>query len=1163
MQPLLNVFKKLWTPGPRGSRSAARNPGQRQSVRRKFYRRPELEALEDRLLLTGATWTGAGCPSNCNWSNSANWANGQVPSGSDELTFPAVAPSALTSHNDLMLAPQKLWFLGSGYSITGNLISLGGDIEQLLPAGAAGDNVLALEAVSLSQSSTADVSSGSLTLHGDLEGNTSDAGIVKQGGGTLALEHGIIAGVSLDLRGGATTLRQKSVYRGDHATLTSYGTLDIENSVLGVTVQNSGTLFLNGSNRFTQAVTNTFGGHLKMGPDGVANTFEQAVTNQANSIFEIRDTTFNGPVYNQSAYFTTSGNVTFNDALTNQGSDYLELDRSVTCAYGFTNQGTIRLNGQLTVQQGAVVNAAGASFSFSNPLSLDSFDNQGDLTVNSTGTVGQFTNSGTVLLNGTLTTPSFTNSNSVMVHGGLVVQNPGAVPYYANTGTISIDASQRVTLDTFGSLPAPGTVNGPGTLALTHSTIALASNFTNQIGATLELNGCTVYGPGNLINAAGKSLRLVNTSVYTAIGNPGTITATGTADTLGSNLTTEASSVLEVAAAAGGTTLTAYPFANAGEVRLTGSAGGGRATLVIGGGYLVNGGTVTVHGTATLNASLLTFRSPPTNPNYSVLRVDGDPTGSADLTIPNGFTNNGLLVVTSTHPNHASLTVQSGSVTNAGTLQLVGDSTFSGAVASSGTIYAAGNVTLSGGLTTTASSLLRVAGAGTTTVNILSSFTNYGRVELTGINPSLSVTTYQFQQAPCNPFGPPCPPPRLLQVPGTLFNAAGATFQVTNTGQFNGILTNAGTLNIDRGQTLDLPGGTYNHNGSLTGPGTLSLSGGAIANLMAALTLNAGTLLLKNGTVNGPAALNLNSGKLLARGTSAVNAPLTTTSSSSIQVDADTMDTTLTVAAGFTNNGYLEVYGSDTLLITGHTNKATLTVSTGNLTNAGTLRAKEFATLNAGLLTTTTSSVLVEGTMRIEPDLTIPNGFTNNGMIGFSGIGPILAVTSGTLVNARQGTIQGVTGSETVLNAEVDNRGSIETGYGLEFFKNGAVDRNSGTISGIDFLVSSDPMSTVTFVNSGTIGTTYFELDDTMYTQDVGSVITVTDRIHWSNVTATLAADFSNPAARLEIVDSTVNGRPHTLTNPAGHILHAVNSTFNLPVNNQGTLDGGGNHFNG
>src|SRR5262249_55677470 len=210
--------------------------------------------------------------------------------------------------------------------------------------------------------------------------------------------------------------------------------------------------------------------------------------------------------------------------------------------------------------------------------------------------------------------------------------------------------------------------------------------------------------------------------------------ATGTADTLGSNLTTEASSVLEVAAAAGGTTLTAYPFGNAGEVRLTGSAGGGRATLVIGGGYLVNGGTVTVHGTATLNASLLTFRSSPSNPSYSVVRVDGYPTGSADLTIPNGVTNNGLLVGTSTHPNHASLTVQSGTVTNAGTLQLVGDSTFSGALASSGSIYAAGNVSLSGGLTTTASSLLRVGSAGTTTLNIQGSFTNYGHFELTGVN---------------------------------------------------------------------------------------------------------------------------------------------------------------------------------------------------------------------------------------------------------------------------------------------------------------------------------------------------------------------------------------------------------------------------------------------
>jgi hypothetical protein len=152
----------------------------------------------------------------------------------------------------------------------------------------------------------------------------------------------------------------------------------------------------------------------------------------------------------------------------------------------------------------------------------------------------------------------------------------------------------------------------------------------------------------------------------------------------------------------------------------------------------------------------------------------------------------------------------------------------------------------------------------------------------------------------------------------------------------------------------------------------------------------------------------------------------------------------------------------------------------------------------------------------------------------------------------------------TFLKAEVDNRGSIETGTSLQFFKSGAVHRNSGTISGVRFVVASDSMSTQTFVNSGTIGTTYFQLDHTTYTQDVGSVITVTEQIYWINVIATLAADFSNPAASFVITASTVNGRPHTLTNPAGHFLNALNSTFNLPVNNQGMLvDQGGNHFNG
>jgi hypothetical protein len=56
----------------------------KKKVPQRSYR-PQIEALEERRLLSTDTWTGNG-GANGNWSNSANWDNG-VPNPGDDLVF--------------------------------------------------------------------------------------------------------------------------------------------------------------------------------------------------------------------------------------------------------------------------------------------------------------------------------------------------------------------------------------------------------------------------------------------------------------------------------------------------------------------------------------------------------------------------------------------------------------------------------------------------------------------------------------------------------------------------------------------------------------------------------------------------------------------------------------------------------------------------------------------------------------------------------------------------------------------------------------------------------------------------------------------------------------------------------------------------------------------
>jgi len=97
-----------------------------------------LAAIAGSARAASRTWSAT--PADGNWSNSANWLGGNPPGPGDDLTFPATS-TILASTNDLSsgISIVAITFLGNGYTLSGNAITLG---EVLChQAGAAVDEI--------------------------------------------------------------------------------------------------------------------------------------------------------------------------------------------------------------------------------------------------------------------------------------------------------------------------------------------------------------------------------------------------------------------------------------------------------------------------------------------------------------------------------------------------------------------------------------------------------------------------------------------------------------------------------------------------------------------------------------------------------------------------------------------------------------------------------------------------------------------------------------------------------------------------------------------------------------------------------------------------------------------------------------------------------------
>jgi hypothetical protein len=106
----------------RALRLAASNrlPRKVPPARRPAFRRPLLEPLEDRTVLSQFMWAGGAA--NNMWSNPDNWFGHKAPTAGSDLLFPAGAQQT-TTNDDLNLQLNSIT-VSDNYIITGNPLTL-------------------------------------------------------------------------------------------------------------------------------------------------------------------------------------------------------------------------------------------------------------------------------------------------------------------------------------------------------------------------------------------------------------------------------------------------------------------------------------------------------------------------------------------------------------------------------------------------------------------------------------------------------------------------------------------------------------------------------------------------------------------------------------------------------------------------------------------------------------------------------------------------------------------------------------------------------------------------------------------------------------------------------------------------------------------------------
>mgnify|MGYP001409650749 CR=1 FL=1 len=681
-----------------------------QQSRRRAGFRPRLLRLEDRLSPAVYTWTGGPSGNGTAWNDPANWSPKGVPGSADDAQLsltgsnPLIVVSganvrSVQSSRDLSVTgsftvgpftSSAVWILNGG--------SLHADGATLSLSRVDGPSSFANTSTLTLLSSTINApfsNSGTLNLSGggatfalgftntgtiNLVGSSSNlllssGTLTNAAGGTIA-SVGPAGSQTIHLgNAGAVTLNNLGTLNaaagltiagsGSGQTLLNSGTFTIPTGQTlavnpdltwqGGSVSGSGTLYTS-NNTLTLAVglTVTSSFTLMLGNATVVNgpgTLTVAAGGNLITDGSAVNLPINVPVINAGTIVGGALGTSFNGTYTSMANSTIQLRRptgggaSVSFAAGFVNNGLIEFynaGDTLLIQSGTLTNAAGRTIHV-RP------GNAGFRTI--------------TLANAA----TFQNQGSLIVAADLNFYGGGGQKF-VNSGSVTIDPGQ--TLGNGADFQLGGSIGGGGLLDLSFATISLVSGFTLTVGPALsvKLLVTTVDGPGVFSIPAGVTQVASQTTFNGPLSLAGTLNVQGQGVILNGPLTTTAGSVLNVNSF--GLSVNTS-FTNLGAINLTSDGSSGGTTLLL------------------RNSASLT------NSAGGTFTVAAGAGGFRQISIGDGSTLNNL----GAFAVNTSVEVQSGPVTNAGTLSVAAGAVLTGFVTNNAGGLVIGNGTIAGGVT--------------------------------------------------------------------------------------------------------------------------------------------------------------------------------------------------------------------------------------------------------------------------------------------------------------------------------------------------------------------------------------------------------------------------------------------------------------------------------
>jgi predicted secreted protein len=691
-----------------------------------------------------------------------------------------------------------------------------------------------------------------------------------------------------------------------------------------------------------------------------------------------------------------------------------------------TNQETIQGSGTITVS--AALNNSGiinANQSSSLLLSLKTATNTGTIEATNGGTLliiaGTYTNTGGIIEDNSSTL----QINAATINGGTITQS--------GAGNLQLKAA---------TLNAPVSNSGTGTIEVMSSgfgATTISGTLTNPSGGQVKIDdgaGLTITAP-TINNSGTISMNSIRGATTLTIGAPN-VTLTGSG-----SLTMSNSSSNVITGSSPSNILT-------NQETISGSGN-------IGNGFMVldnNSGTINANQTTPLildisNGATATNTGTLEATNGGTLDILGGTYANTGGTIQN---NASTLVIEATATINGGLVTQSG----AGTIQL-GGATINAALdnSSSGTIEVLGfrGVTTFGGtLTNPSGGQLKIDNGANLTITA-PTINNAGAISM---NSSGSATTLTIGA-----------PSVTLTGGGTLTMSNSADNIITGSAPTNKLinqetisgsgnignnfmaLNNSGTINANQTAPLTLQisnGATNTGTIEATSGGTLIINGGTYTNTGGTIQNNGGTLMIQGGaTINGgTVSLAGSSTDMLANST--INAPVTNSSTGTIE--ALGFSGVTTISGKFTNplGGLVKIDNGGMLDFSGPVSNSGMIWmnSTGSTTELEIGAPKVTFSGKGTIMMSNNSANLITGAM--PTDMLIFQGtMEGGGSLGNGGMG---LTNSGTIL-ANDGTLTIFPSSKNFINT---GKLTVTSGNELSFIgstsnaftTSGTVNVNSG-----------------------------------------------------------------------------------------------------------------------